>query len=59
MSKTGKFLNIPYDWRRPTRARIKQRWWNAADRRVFTPKTFGWGYDINFRELGRRLSFRR
>ena len=36
-------------------ARIKQRSWNPNDRRVFTPKTFGWGYSINFYELGRRL----
>lgn len=59
MSKTGKFLGVPYDWRRPTWARVKQRWWNPNDRRVFTPKSYGWGYDINLRELGRRLGLRR
>jgi hypothetical protein len=60
---TGTFLGLPSDWRRPTlrqaqgrlRAGIKERWWNPADRRVFTPKTFGWGYDLNLHELGRRL----
>lgn len=36
-------------------ARIKQRSWNPNDRHVLTPKAFGWGYDINFYELGRRL----
>jgi Family of unknown function (DUF5808) len=52
---TGKFLRIPYDWRRKGFfARLKQRWWNPADPRVFTPKTFGWGYDINFARLLRR-----
>lgn len=55
MRKPGTFLGIPYDWRRPTRARVRQRWWNPDDHRVFTPKAFGWGYDINLRELGRRL----
>jgi hypothetical protein len=55
MSKTGRFLGIPYDWRRPTRARIKERWWNADDRRVLTPKTFGWGFDLNLREVVRRV----
>jgi Family of unknown function (DUF5808) len=54
MGKTGKFLGIPYDWRRPTAQRIKQRWWNPRDRRLFTPKSFGWGYDINLARLFRR-----
>ena len=22
--------------------------WNPQDRRLLTPKAFGWGYDINF-----------
>ena len=52
---TGKFLGVPYDWRRPTLARAKSRWWNGDDRRVFTPKTYGWGYDVNVREVLRRL----
>ena len=42
--RTGTFLGIPYDWRRPTRARLKSRWWNRNDSRLFTPKTFGWGW---------------
>ena len=57
--KTGKFLGVPYDWRRPTRARIRSRWWNERDRRIFTPKTFGWGYDVNMAEVARRLRLRR
>jgi hypothetical protein len=48
-------LRLPYDWRRPTLARVKQRWWNPADRRLFTPKVFGWGLDLNLYELVRRL----
>ncbi len=52
--KTGIYLGIPYDWRRPTAARAKSRWWNPRDRRLFTPKTFGWGWDINFARLLRR-----
>ncbi len=53
--KTGKFLGAPYDWRRPTVARLKQRWWNANDRRIFTPKSFGWGWGVNLREIAARL----
>ena len=36
------FLGVPYDLRPPTVARLKSRWWNPADRRLLTPKTFGW-----------------
>jgi hypothetical protein len=52
--KTGTFLGVPYDWRRPTAARVKERWWNPSDPRLFTPRAFGWGYDLNLaRVLGR------
>jgi hypothetical protein len=54
MKKTGTFLGVPYDWRRPTAARFKQRWWNPSDSRLFTPRWFGWGYDINLARLLRR-----
>ena len=54
-TRTGTFLGLPYDWRPPTLARLKQRLWNPADRRLFTPKAFGWGFDLNLYELLRRL----
>jgi hypothetical protein len=54
----GHFLGIPYDWRRPTKARIKSRWWNDDDPRIFTPRAFGWGYDLNLAQVGRRLRLR-
>jgi hypothetical protein len=47
----GKWLGMPYDWRRPTAARIKSRWWNPDDDRYFTPRAFGWGYDLNLHRL--------
>jgi len=53
--RTGKFLWTPYDWRRPTVARIKSRWWNPDEPRLFTPKAFGWGWDINLARLARLL----
>lgn len=43
----GRIASVPYDFRRPTLARLKARWWNPADRRFFTPKTFGAGWDLN------------
>jgi hypothetical protein len=45
--KTGTFLRVPFDWRRPTATRFKARWWNPDDPRFFTPRAFGWGYDFN------------
>lgn len=56
--KTGTWLGIPYDWRRPDRARLKARWWNPNDRRLFTPRAWGWGYDLNVYELLRRVGLR-
>ena len=53
-NRTGTFLGVPYDWRRPTVDRFKSRWWNPSDPRVFTPRSFGWGWDVNLaRLLGR------
>ena len=56
---TGRFLGIPYDWRVPTPARMKARWWNREDRRLLTPKVFGWGWTINLYQLLRRLGLMR
>lgn len=54
-SRTGTFLGVPYDWRRRGyRARLKKRWWNPAEPRLFPPRAFGWGYAINFARLLRR-----
>ena len=50
-TKTGKFLGIPYDWRRLTVARLKSRVWNRNDHRLFAPRSYGWGYTINFYRL--------
>lgn len=47
LKKTGTWPGVPYDWRRPTKARLRSRWWNPDDPRFFTPKAFGWGYDLN------------
>ena len=44
----GRLAGLPYDFRAPTRSRIRARAWNPGDLRVFTPKTFGWGLGINW-----------
>jgi len=53
--RTGLFLGIPYDWRAPTWARVRARWWNPDDPRVLTPKVFGWGFDLNLYRVARFL----
>jgi uncharacterized protein DUF5808 len=50
-SKTGTFLGAPYDWRRPTVERVKSRVWNPEDPRLFTPRAYGWGWDVNLARL--------
>jgi Family of unknown function (DUF5808) len=53
--KTGTFLGVPYDWRRPTTARFKERLWNPSEPRLIVPRAFGWGWELNFaRLLGRK-----
>ncbi|MGD9510982.1 MAG: hypothetical protein AB7X49_20795 [Geminicoccaceae bacterium] len=53
--KTGTFLGLPYDWHRPTWARINASVWNKQDRRILPPKVYGWGLGINRYALLRRV----
>jgi Family of unknown function (DUF5808) len=59
MNKQGRFLGLPYDWRRPTAARARSRMWNPDDPRILTPKSFGWGLDLNAYWLAHPLRFAR
>ena len=43
---------VPYEFRPPTLARVRERWWNPDDPRVLTPHVFGVGWSVN---LGRLL----
>ena len=54
MDRHGKILGIPFDFRKPTYARMKQRMWNPDDERILTPKTSGIGWDINLYQLKKR-----
>lgn len=42
---------VPYDLRLPTPARVRDRLWNPADRRIFVPTVFGVGWTVNLRRL--------
>ena len=44
---------IPYDLRRPTLARVRERVWNRGDHRVLVPTVFGVGWTVN---VGRLLN---
>ncbi len=57
--KVGTFMGVPYDWRAPTWRLVRDRVWNPDDRRILTPKVFGWGWSINVAALLRRLRERR
>ncbi|HEY5526297.1 MAG TPA: DUF5808 domain-containing protein [Candidatus Anoxymicrobiaceae bacterium] len=53
MALYGRILGIPYDFRRPTWSKLKSHYWNPDDERIFIPRAFGIGWDINlykFRE---------
>jgi len=47
----GRFLGMPYDWRRPTRRKLRQRLWNPGGP-LLSPKVFGWGYTLNLAHPG-------
>lgn len=47
----GSVLGVPYDVRVPTSERVAERWWNPRDPRLFVPRVFGVGWDLNFGAL--------
>ena len=53
--KRGSFLGMPYDFAWPTAARLRRSVWDPDDRRVLTPKVYGWGYSLNLHAVARRL----
>lgn len=53
MAGHGEVLGVPYDFRLPTWRKLKRHYWNPADERLFVPRAFGIGWDVNlytFRE---------
>jgi hypothetical protein len=49
---------VPYEFRPPTLARVRERWWNPLDDRVLTEHVFGVGWSINLASLARMLGVR-
>jgi Family of unknown function (DUF5808) len=54
VDKQGKILGIPFDFRKPTYARMKQRMWNPEDERIMVPRTYGIGWTVNLYQLRKR-----
>jgi len=54
MKKQGNLFGIPYDFRRPTYKRMKERMWNPDDERIVTPRTSGIGWTVNLYQLKQR-----
>lgn len=46
---------VPYDLRRPSVRRFRERVWNADDRRIVVPTAFGVGWTLNLRSLINRV----
>lgn len=43
----GKIFGIPYDFRKPTRERLRDTFWNADNDDLLASKFFGMGWDFN------------
>lgn len=52
----GKVFGIPYDVRFPTAERVAERLWNPRDPRIWMPRIWGLGWDLNFGALAVRLN---
>lgn len=46
---------VPYDLRRPTIKRFRERWWNRGDRRIVVPTPLGVGWTVNVAGLLKRV----
>lgn len=50
----GTFLGVPYNWHLPTLDQVTAQLWEPADRRLWRPRLFGAGWDLNFGALAVR-----
>lgn len=51
----GQLGAVPYDFRRPTLARLREAWWNPRSNQLFTPRDFGVGWALNLPVLFDRV----
>jgi len=51
----GQVAGVPYDFRRPTLARLRRAWWDPRNPHLVTPRgDFGLGWSINVYRLAQR-----
>ncbi len=53
----GRFLTGGDRAQLPSWEAVREDSWNPDDRRVLTPRSFGWGYNLNLFELLARMGF--
>ena len=51
----GTFLGVPFEFRIPNVKRVRERWWNREDDRLFTPHVFGVGWSLNLYQARKKL----
>jgi hypothetical protein len=51
----GIFFGVPFEFRVPNGQRLRERWWNSEDDRIFTPHVFGVGWSLNVYQVLSRL----
>jgi hypothetical protein len=51
----GRILGLPYDFRPPTAARLRESLWDPDNDALLTPHAFGIGYSVNLGRLARPL----
>ncbi len=57
MARKGRVLGVPYDFTRPTVARVKSTLWNPSSDRIVVPRAYGVGWTVNFAALKRRAPY--
>jgi hypothetical protein len=55
----GRIAYVPYDFRPPTLARIRERLWAPDNKQLLVPHVFGLGWSVNFGRLAALVLNRR
>ena len=54
----GRLLGIPYDFRAPTMAKVRERIWAPANPHLLVPHVFGMGWTVNIGRLSTVIASR-
>lgn len=53
----GNILGVPYDFRPPTRTRVRSAMWDPNNRALVIPMVFGIGWSLNLYRLAHPAAF--